>query len=162
MDDSTDMNDKRRSPPLLSFSRWASSWSEIRRVVNDIFEDIPLRRLFDRKFTGFYLVFAIWLIWQLFSLTNLFTHNEKTPSRGEATLQGYFSNFEGYPECGLRAVDLYRPPPLDARGFYEYGTFCRSRKHLLKALSEGGRIGFNAPYEARGRISRPWNEMSSR
>lgn len=70
------------------------------------------------------------------------------------TLHNYFSNFEGYSECGLRAVDLYSPPPQDERGFYEYGTFCHSRKQLLKALSDGGRIGFDAPYKTRGKVMR--------
>jgi hypothetical protein len=38
------------------------------------------------------------------------------------------------------------PPPRNDFGQYEHGAFCSSRKRLLEAMSNGGRIGFDAPY----------------
>lgn len=154
MEDHNDLCSKTQSASPSDSPPQASFWYESCRVVNDIVEDAPLGRIFNRRFTGFYLVFGLWLIWQLSSLSRVWFRNEHTPSQGEMTLHNYFSNFEGYSECGIRAVELYSPPPQDERGFYEYGTFCHGRKQLLKALSEGGRVGFDAPYKARGKAIR--------
>lgn len=129
-----------------------SAWSQTYQVINDIVADAPLGKVVNKSLIGFYFVFALWLIWRLLSLSDNWTQSKRTPSQGEATLHNYFSNFEGYSECGIRAAELYSPPPQDERGFYEYGTFCHDRKHLLEALSEGGRIGFDTPYKARGMI----------
>lgn len=154
MEDPGHVDSKLRSSSPSQSPAQVPLLSETRRIINDIIEDAPLGRIFNKRFTGFYLVFTLWLIWQLSSMSGMWSPSEYKPSQGETTLHNYFSNFEGYSECGLRAVELYSPPPQDDKGFYEYGTFCHGRKQLLKALSEGGRIGFDTPYKARGKAMR--------
>ena len=63
----------------------------------------------------------------------------------------YFGRFEGFAECGIRARDLYKQPHHDEHGQFEVDAFCPNRKTLLQALSDGGRIGFDAPYQAKGK-----------
>lgn len=155
MEDSGNSLAKSASPPRSRSSSPSrlSVWSQTRQIINDIVADAPLGKIFNKSLIGFYFIFALWLLWQLSSLSENWTQRNRTPSQGEATLHNYFSDFEGYLECNVRAAELYSPPPQDERGFYEYGTFCHDRKQLLKALSEGGRVGFDAPYRARGEIA---------
>lgn len=40
------------------------------------------------------------------------------------------------------------PPIKDQFGFNGPNTFCHDRNHLLKAMSEGGRVGFDVPYHS--------------
>lgn len=54
-----------------------------------------------------------------------------------------FSRFEGYEECGITVSDLYERPPSIGGG---NGPYCPIRSTLLKAMSEGGRHGFDAPF----------------
>ncbi|KAF8420036.1 hypothetical protein EV426DRAFT_252304 [Tirmania nivea] len=58
-----------------------------------------------------------------------------------------FSRFEGYAECGITAPDLYERPPSVGEG---NGPYCPIRSTLLKAMSEGGRHGFDAPFVGKG------------
>lgn len=153
MEDPDDLSSKTASLSPLSLVPQASSWSETRRLITDMVEDAPLGKILNKRLAGFYVAIVLWVIWKLISLSEAWSYNGKVPSQGELTLHNYFSNFEGYSECNLRAVELYSPPPQDEKGFYEYGTFCHDRKQLLKALSEGGRVGFDAPYRARGEIA---------
>lgn len=66
--------------------------------------------------------------------------------------QNYFSTFKGFAECNIRVDNLYILPPKDQRGFHAPDIFCHDRKRLLEALSGGGRVGFDAPYQSRGNI----------
>lgn len=153
MEDLDESRSKSRSssPSRTPLSSW---WSQTGQVINEIVEDAPVTRMLSKGLVVIYAVSVLWLILQLLSLSGYCTGNRhSTPSQGEEVLHNYFSNFECYAECNIRAVELYSPSPRDERGFYEYGTFCSDRKHLLKALSEGGRIGFDAPYKPRGNVS---------
>lgn len=65
----------------------------------------------------------------------------------ESTPIDAFLNFEGYEECGISLPELYeRPPPVDKGN----GHYCPIRSTLLRAMSEGGRHGFDAPYASKG------------
>lgn len=72
----------------------------------------------------------------------------------QRAILGYFERFEGYSECNISAADLYIPSQEDDFGFYASSPFCHNRKQLLKALSEGGRVGVDAPYQPRGKRGR--------
>ncbi|KAK5045608.1 hypothetical protein LTR84_008977 [Exophiala bonariae] len=65
------------------------------------------------------------------------------------TSGSYFGHFRGFSKCNIRATDLYTPPAH--RSLTEDGSssYCHNRKSLLKAMSNGGRIGFEAPYTSR-------------
>ena len=78
-------------------------------------------------------------------------HKNRYESITHVNAQNYFAEFQGFAECNIRGPELYLTPTADDHGFYEAGTFCRDRKQLLQALSDGGRIGFDAPYQSRGR-----------
>lgn len=71
-------------------------------------------------------------------------------------VDNYFSNFRGFDECQIRAAELYTTAEEDRRRLHSPDIFCRDRGALLQALSEGGRIGFDAPYTPRG-----WTTMYS-
>lgn len=93
---------------------------------------------------------VFWLSWLVLPLSELGNHGKSTNAAFTSDLQNYFHNFEGSSECNIRATELYAVPSKDHLGFYSPGTFCHDRKKLLTALSEGGRIGFDAPYRPRG------------
>ena len=65
-----------------------------------------------------------------------------------SNFSSYFNDFEGATVCNIKATDLYAPPLMTNEG-YSYG-YCNSRVALLKALSEGGRHGFDTPYFPNG------------
>lgn len=137
----------------LAPSRSPSWRSRTTQFINDMVTEVPVTRIVSKSLVGLYLTLALWLIWQLLSLSGLIPDRKSTsPAQGEEILQTYFGDFEGYSECGIRASELYILPPKDYRGFHEHGTFCHDRKQLLRGLSEGGRIGFDAPYQSRGTI----------
>lgn len=53
-----------------------------------------------------------------------------------------FAHFRaGGDDCRVRSPDLYLPST---------GARCRDRGALLDAMSSGGRVGFDAPYQNRG------------
>jgi hypothetical protein len=62
----------------------------------------------------------------------------------------YFGRFEGFADCGIRAKDLYKLPTRDHHGNMPIDAFCPNRRTLLRALSDGGRIGYDAPYQSKG------------
>lgn len=112
--------------------------------------NLIMSRLFSRSYVA---VCACAFVLSIFLFLPLQTyhgrrHYQSIHSR--ASFRNYFGLFEGFSECGIRAVQLYEPPAVDSLGFHKPDTFCRDRKHLLRALSEGGRIGFDAPYQPRG------------
>ena len=63
------------------------------------------------------------------------------------TSSSYFADFEGGALCKIQATNLYAPI-LDNNDGHGY---CSTRAALLKAMSEGGRHGFDAPYMPRGK-----------
>ena len=50
-----------------------------------------------------------------------------------------FAPFTQSPECNLTSLQIYRPTK----------SLCTNRTSLLNAMSDGGRIGFDAPYQTR-------------
>ena len=50
-----------------------------------------------------------------------------------------FAHYTQSDECHLSSLDIYRP----TKGL------CHDRKQMLRAMSDGGRIGFDAPYQTR-------------
>jgi hypothetical protein len=63
------------------------------------------------------------------------------------TCRSYFTTFRGNTECNIHISDIYQPIPLDhSTSNPSPAKYCPNRKSLLKALSSGGRIGFDAPY----------------
>ena len=60
-----------------------------------------------------------------------------------------FSGFEGYEECRVTVPQLYNYEnfPVENGG---NGPYCPIRETLLKAMTEGGRHGFDAPYAGKG------------
>lgn len=62
----------------------------------------------------------------------------------------YFDSFTGASECGIYAHDLYKTPVRDEDGSYARKAFCPNRGTLLQAMSSGGRVGFDAPYNSKG------------
>ncbi|KAK4941969.1 hypothetical protein LTR10_018150 [Elasticomyces elasticus] len=66
------------------------------------------------------------------------TQSDKVPISYQE-FNNYFSGFQGFAECNIRATDLYTPP----QGVSKY---CSRRADLLESMSQGGRIGFDTPY----------------
>ena len=62
----------------------------------------------------------------------------------------YFGQFEGFEKCGIRASDIYNSPPDTDVGLWGTTKYCTSRAQLLEAMSTGGRVGFDAPYNSKG------------
>lgn len=118
-------------------------------IVNSMPKGLQLR-LFNKGLILLYVCLAFWLGWSILPLYKLGNKGRSTHKATPAGLHNYFASFQGYPECNIRASELYTVPPRDHLGFYDFDTFCHDRKHLLKALSEGGRVGFDAPYTSRG------------
>jgi len=133
-----------------------SVWTRVLEITNELISEAPIARFLNKSFIAVYFIVALWLGWQLLPLTGSrdAARTKSKSTQGHAALHSYFGNFEGFAECDIRAIELYTPPPKDDRGFYEYGTFCHDRKQLLRALSDGGRIGFDAPYKPRGKTVR--------
>ena len=127
-----------------------SKWMKLRRTVVDIIPKAPYLCPFNKGLIPLYAGLALCLGWLLLPLPELGADGTSASGVGRAGLHNYFANFEGSSECTVQAVELYTPILQDHLGFYDSGTFCHSRKQLLKALSEGGRVGFDAPYSSRG------------
>lgn len=76
------------------------------------------------------------------------------PSQGivkpQLTSGSYFGHFHGFSKCNIRATDLYLPPLQQSLTDDGPNPYCHDRKSLLKAMSNGGRVGFEAPYSSRG------------
>ena len=51
-----------------------------------------------------------------------------------------FENFVGRDTCGFGALDLHRP----------FDPLCQNASSMLRAMSDGGRGGFDMPYQPRG------------
>ncbi|KAI9804803.1 MAG: hypothetical protein M1825_001171 [Sarcosagium campestre] len=62
----------------------------------------------------------------------------------------YFDHFEGHQDCGISSHHLYIPPLSQSNDGKVSSKYCRNRKSLLEALSEGGRHGFEAPFVPKG------------
>lgn len=120
----------------------------LRRIVAEIIPEAPQVRSFNKRLVLFCVCLALCLGW--LTLPELGRNGKFTSTAGRASLHNYFANFQGFSECNVRAAELYAPALKDHLGFYDSGTFCYDRKHLLRALSEGGRVGFDAPYSSRG------------
>lgn len=65
-------------------------------------------------------------------------------------VDNYFDTFQGFAECQIRASELYTNSETDGHHLHSPNIFCGDRNTLLQALSNGGRIGFDAPYMPRG------------
>lgn len=124
--------------------------SKAHHMLADVVPRVPPLRSFNNGLILLYVCLAFWLGWLILPLHELDDNGRFTHEATTAGLHNYFGNFEGFSECNIRAAELYAVPPRDHLGFYDFGTFCHDRKHLLKALSEGGRVGFDAPYTSRG------------
>ena len=69
-----------------------------------------------------------------------------------ANYRSYFGQFEGFEKCGIRASDIYIPPAVTELGLWRTTNYCTNRAQLLEAMSTGGRVGFDAPYSAKGGV----------
>lgn len=130
-------------------------------LMNRLYESVSTQcttcvtRLSRKGYTVFYACLTLLFGWLLFSYADYRLHEARQYDlRYSKRDQPDFSSFEGFSECGFRAAELYVPPIKDQYGLFRPGTFCRDRKHLLKAMSEGGRIGFDAPYQSQGKKKR--------
>ena len=114
--------------------------------------------LFYRYYVAVYVFVAVAVCWLV--LPSSLDHNEKdlVTQSLVSGLHNYFGHFAGFSECNIRAADLYSVPAKDHLGLYQSDTFCHDRKHLLQAMSDGGRIGFDAPYQSRGRSPSTFRE----
>ncbi|KAK5073103.1 hypothetical protein LTR64_000488 [Lithohypha guttulata] len=110
---------------------------------------IVMGRVFSKGYILLYVSLGLLLGWLILPDFHNNDHLSTHRRTGDGILN-FFAAFEGYSECNVRASELYATPKKDRLGFYEANTFCHDRKHLLRALSEGGRIGFDAPYQPRG------------
>ena len=61
------------------------------------------------------------------------------PSR-LADLQDAFANYSQTPDCSISSLELHEP----------FHPLCPTKKEMLRALTDGGRIGMDAPYTPRG------------
>lgn len=127
-----------------------ASFTNVLQMVGDIVPEAISVCPFKKSLILLYVCLALWLGWLLLPLPELDNNGSLTSAVERAGLHNYFSNFEGFSECNIRAAALYAPPPKDPLGFHAFGTFCHDQKHLLEALSGGGRVGFDAPYMPRG------------
>ncbi|KAI9852273.1 MAG: hypothetical protein M1824_002033, partial [Vezdaea acicularis] len=64
---------------------------------------------------------------------------------GKDAVSDYFTRFEGHQDCGLASTNVYIPPPGTLSDGDRAGAFCKNRATLLKAVSGGGRHGFDEP-----------------
>lgn len=113
---------------------------------------IIMTRVSSRIHIVFYICLGLLLGWLLIPLPYQYAERRASSTRKASVgLLNYFGGFDGYSECNIRAAELYSMPPKDKLGFYDYNTFCHDRKHLLQAMSDGGRVGFDAPYRSRGK-----------
>lgn len=98
-------------------------------------------------YTCLAILLSGWLLSAVFDQQK--SRNTSSTSRDN---HDYFSDFKGFAECNIRASELYIPPPQDQHGFHKPNDFCHDRKRLVEAMSGGGRIGFDAPYQSRGTL----------
>jgi hypothetical protein len=79
----------------------------------------------------------------------------------ESDVCSYFSKYEGFAQCDIKATDLYQPPTFDLEGSYSHGGYCSRRADLLESMSNGGRIGFDAPYTAASMFLQFWKRFET-
>ena len=70
------------------------------------------------------------------------------PHKLRLTVIRYFSSFTGHDECGIDLTHLYNVP--NPRASNSDLNICNSRRETLDAMSNGGRIGFDAPFHSQG------------
>ncbi|KAI9820672.1 MAG: hypothetical protein M1827_005041 [Pycnora praestabilis] len=58
----------------------------------------------------------------------------------------YFSHYEGHQDCGITSLELYVPPKILGTNGEKLYPYCKNRATLLKAMSGGGRHGFDTPF----------------
>lgn len=121
-------------------------------ISNLLEECAPIMtRALSKTYIVLYVCVGLLLGWLLIPLPYQYGERRAASTRkASVSLLNYFGGFNGFAECNIRAAELYSMPPKDKLGFYDYNTFCHDRKHLLKAMSEGGRVGFDAPYQSQG------------
>ncbi|KAL9593271.1 MAG: hypothetical protein Q9179_005980 [Wetmoreana sp. 5 TL-2023] len=62
----------------------------------------------------------------------------------------FFIHFEGRQDCGIASTDIYIPPVANHAANKKQSLYCPNRGQLLRAMSGGGRHGFDAPYSPIG------------
>ncbi|KAL1961919.1 hypothetical protein VTN77DRAFT_748 [Rasamsonia byssochlamydoides] len=94
------------------------------------------------------VLYIVWLIRDLFFLP---FSSSSTPSAGAnlPATHDYLAQFKGRQECGISSLSLYNPPSVNDHEELR-DAYCQNRTSLLDALSNGGRLGFDAPYTPRG------------
>lgn len=66
-------------------------------------------------------------------------------------LTSSFVQYKDHRGYGISYKSLYSPE--NANGHASGQSYCQTRASLLDAISNGGRIGFDAPYVSRGKQS---------
>lgn len=72
----------------------------------------------------------------------------RIPNNLRLTVLRYYSSFTGHDQCGIDLIHLYNAPKL--HGSNSHLNICTSRAETLDAMSNGGRIGFDAPFCSQG------------
>lgn len=62
-------------------------------------------------------------------------------------MHSHFAQFHGYQECGISSHSIYGDGHISSK------SYCQSPSSLLEAMSNGGRIGFDASYASRGKVN---------
>ncbi|RMZ79846.1 hypothetical protein DV737_g3257, partial [Chaetothyriales sp. CBS 132003] len=125
--------------------------SRLRRLswkVVDAYDNTNWLHIAFKVFAYTYIALNLWVAWQILPLAGHWdppVQSDKVPFVYQDH-SNYFGSFNGVAECGIEANDLYEPAQHHKSGQADHGVFCANRKSLLRAMSEGGRVGFDAPY----------------
>ncbi|RMZ89548.1 hypothetical protein DV736_g3217, partial [Chaetothyriales sp. CBS 134916] len=125
--------------------------SRLRRLswkVFDAYDNTSWLHIAFKASAYTYVALNLWIAWQILPLPGHWdppVQSDKVPYVYQ-NHSNYFGSFNGVAECGIQANDLYEFPQHHKSGQADHNIFCPNRKALLKAMSEGGRVGFDAPY----------------
>ncbi|OAP55524.1 hypothetical protein AYL99_10497 [Fonsecaea erecta] len=114
----------------------------------DYFSELTFPRIMYHVVSCLYFAFILYLTYCVLPLSGNWTpirQSDRIPAVSQ-DLNSYFGSFRGSSECNIRAVDLYHAPSQGRPSQGARHVYCPRRKELLEAMSNGGRIGFDAPY----------------
>lgn len=117
-------------------SFWPSMIAEWRRILSPMTRNSHTSRRRQN-----YLIFAGLFVTLLLFLSYRWVTNQGATQNYRLSDQtDIFETFAGRETCGFGALDIHRP----------FEPLCSNATSVLRAMSDGGRGGFDMPYQPRG------------
>lgn len=110
--------------------------SEWRRIISPI----TLNSHTTRRRQNYFIVAGLFITLLLVLSYRLITDSEPNQDYRLADQTDIFEAFIGRHTCGFGALDIHRP----------FDPLCLNATNMLRAMSDGGRGGFDMPYQPRG------------